>query len=45
MVLMTWCGVIGIAWVLTACTGAIVWERDAPSATVIEAQTAVPASG
>ena len=42
MTLMTWAGVIGVAWVLSACAGAIVWERNAPSATVIEAQTAVP---
>jgi hypothetical protein len=38
---MTWCGVIGIGWVLTACVGAVLWERTAPSETVIEAQTDV----
>ncbi len=42
MTLMTWGGVIGVAWVVTACAGAIVWERNAPATTVIEAQTAVP---
>ena len=42
MTIMTWCGVIGIAWVVTACAGAIIWERTAPTATVLEAQTAVP---
>ena len=42
MTLMTWSGVIGVAWVVTACAGAIVWERNAPATTVIEAQTAVP---
>jgi hypothetical protein len=41
MALMTWCGVIGIGWVLTACVGAVLWERTAPSETVIEAQTDV----
>jgi hypothetical protein len=33
--------VIGIGWVLTACVGAVLWERTAPSETVIEAQTDV----
>jgi len=42
MTLMTWAGVVGIAWVVTACAGAIVWERLAPATTVIEAQTSVP---
>ena len=42
MTLMTWSGVTGVAWVVTACAGAIVWERNAPAITVIEAQTAVP---
>ncbi|HME76013.1 MAG TPA: hypothetical protein VKI00_10270 [Mycobacterium sp.] len=40
MALMTWCGVIGIGWVVTACVGAVLWERMAPSDTVIESQTA-----
>jgi hypothetical protein len=38
MTIMTWVGVIGVAWVVTACAGAIVWERNAPATTVIEAQ-------
>ena len=41
MALMTWCGVIGIGWVLTACVGAVLWERTAPPETVIESQTDV----
>ena len=40
MALMTWCGVIGTGWVITACVGAVLWERTAPTTTVIEAQTA-----
>ena len=39
MALMTWCGVIGIGWVLTACVGAVLWERTAPPETVIASQT------
>ncbi|MCV7226655.1 hypothetical protein [Mycolicibacterium komossense] len=38
MALLTWCGVIGTAWVVTACVGAVLWERSAPSQTVIESQ-------
>ena len=45
MALMTWCGVIGIGWVVTACVGAVLWERTAPSDTVIESQTAVTDRG
>ena len=40
MALLTWCGVIGTGWVVTACVGAVLWERNAPSPTVIESQTA-----
>jgi hypothetical protein len=40
MALMTWCGVIGIGWVVTACVGAVLWERTAPTETVVESQTA-----
>ena len=40
MALITWCMVIGIGWVVTACVGAVLWERTAPSETVIESQTA-----
>jgi hypothetical protein len=39
MTLMTWCGVIGVGWVLTACAGAIAWERHASTAVVISAQS------
>jgi hypothetical protein len=40
MALMTWCGVLGTAWVITACVGAVLWERTAPTDTVLKAQTA-----
>lgn len=40
MALFTWCGVIGIGWVVTACVGAVLWERLAPPETVVGAQTA-----
>ena len=40
MAIMTWCGVLGSGWVITACVGAVLWERTAPTDTVIEAQTA-----
>lgn len=40
MAIMTWCGVLGTGWVITACVGAVLWERTAPTDTVIEAQTA-----
>lgn len=44
MALMMWCGVIGTGWVLTACVGAVLWERTAPTNTVVESQTGdVPA--
>jgi hypothetical protein len=39
MALLTWCGAVGTAWVITACVGAVLWERNAPSDTVIESQT------
>jgi hypothetical protein len=39
MAIMTWCGVLGIGWVATACVSAVLWERSAPPATVIAAQT------
>ena len=38
MALLTWSGVIGVGWVLTACVGAVLWERNAPSETVVESQ-------
>ena len=40
MALMMWCGVMGTGWVITACVGAVVWERITPTDTVIESQTA-----
>lgn len=40
MAIMTWCGVLGTGWVLTACVGAVLWERTAPTDTVLQAQTA-----
>jgi len=40
MALMTWCGVLGAGWVVTACVGAVLWERTAPTQTVVEAQVA-----
>ncbi len=39
MALLTWCAVIGTGWVATACVGAVLWERNAPSQTVVECQT------
>lgn len=39
MALFTWCGVLGTGWVLTACVGAVLWERTAPADTVLAAQT------
>lgn len=39
MTLMTWCAVAGFGWVVTACVGAVLWERTAPTETVIESQT------
>lgn len=40
MALITWCSVLGTGWVITACVGAVLWERTAPTETVIGAQTA-----
>jgi hypothetical protein len=42
MTIMTWVGVVGVAWVVTACAGAIIWERNAPATTVIGVQTDQP---
>lgn len=39
MALLTWCSVIGTGWVVTACVGAVLWERWAPATTVIESET------
>lgn len=40
MTLLMWCGVIGTGWVITACVGAVLWERNAPSEMVVESETA-----
>ncbi len=45
MALLTWCGTVGTGWVVTACVGAVLWERNAPSETVIESQTEAVAAG
>jgi len=39
MTLMTWCGVVGVGWVVSACAGAVFWERHAATAVVVMAQT------
>ena len=39
MALLTWCGAVGTGWVVTACVGAVLWERNAPAETVVESQT------
>lgn len=39
MTLMTWCGVIAAFWIVTACMGAVIWERRAPTELVVESQT------
>lgn len=41
MALMTWCGVVGIAWVVTASTGAVLWERSTSAREVLRAQLSV----
>jgi hypothetical protein len=38
MALLIWCGAVGTGWVLTACVGAVLWERNAPSDVVAESQ-------
>lgn len=39
MALITWCGVLGFGWVITACFSAVLWERSAPVTTVVAAET------
>ena len=39
MALMTWCGVLGFGWVITACFSAVLWERAAPIPVVVAAET------
>ncbi|KYH46206.1 hypothetical protein [Branchiibius sp. NY16-3462-2] len=36
MTIIIWCGAIAVGWVLTACCGAVLWERVAP-ASIVEA--------
>ena len=38
MTLMTWCTVVAALWVVTACLGAVLWERNAPSELVMSSQ-------
>lgn len=40
MALITWCVARGTGWVVTACVAAVLWERRAPTETVLAAQTA-----
>ena len=40
MALMTWCTVIAALWVITACLGAVLWERMAPAELVVATQHA-----
>lgn len=40
LTIMTWCGIIGTGWVITACATAVLWERAAPVDTVLAAQSA-----
>lgn len=42
MAIMTTCTVIAALWVITACLGAVLWERNAPADTVIESQATGP---
>ena len=35
MTLMTWCTVVAALWVITACLGAVLWERNAPAELVL----------
>ena len=39
MAVMTWCGVLGFGWVITACFSAVLWERSAPIPIVAAAQS------
>ena len=38
MTLMTWCTVVAALWVVTACLGAVLWERNAPAQLVVTSQ-------
>jgi hypothetical protein len=35
---MTWCTVVAALWVITACLGAVLWERSAPAELVVASQ-------
>lgn len=39
MALMTWCGVLGFGWVITACFSAVLWERSAPIPVVLSTES------
>jgi hypothetical protein len=39
MAVMTWCGVLGFGWVITACFSAVLWERAAPLPVVAAAES------
>jgi hypothetical protein len=44
MAMMTTCTVIAVLWVVTACLGAVLWERRASPETVVESQMTQPAA-
>jgi hypothetical protein len=39
MTISTWCSIVAACWITTACVGAVLWERIAPTELVINAQT------
>ena len=39
MTIIIWCGAIAVGWVLTACCGAVLWERAAPTSIVEAAES------
>jgi hypothetical protein len=39
MAVMSWCGVLGFGWVITACFSAVLWERAAPIPVVVAAES------
>lgn len=41
MAIMTWCTIVAALWVVTACMGAVIWERYAPTETVVTQQDTV----
>lgn len=40
LTMMTWCGIIGTGWVITACATAVMWESAVPIEMAAEAQAA-----